>query len=106
MKKAATATNAQFRVRMVYGFKHNHEVVVLGTTLSGKVEKGMISHATLEHGTNIGEWKIKEVLNIDFINDQDHTDFIGLVLQCETTESYNLLQSLRVYGETLVIERK
>ena len=105
MKKSTAAnTISQFKVRMVYGFKTSHQVVVLGHIITGTAKEGMSAEVSLNQGVPIGEWKIKEILDIDFINDQENTDFIGLVLQCETVESYNLLQSLRVYGEVLSLK--
>lgn len=105
MKKSNTAaTPAHFKVTTVYGFKSSREVVVLGHLLRGDASSGTMARLLLNKTALLGEWPIKEVLDIDFINEQDKTDFIGLVLTCENMDSYNLLQSLRVYGEVLEIK--
>jgi hypothetical protein len=41
---------------------------------------------------------------MDFINDADNHKFLGLVLRCKNEQDFNLLKSLRVYDETLLIK--
>ncbi len=54
--------------------------------------------------TRIGGWLITEILKMDFINGSEDKNFIGLLVKCKDTEDFKLLQSLRVYEETIIVE--
>jgi hypothetical protein len=96
--------NTRFKVRIVYGFLEDLEVVILGKLLNkNKLKAGMEVHLILDNGTPEGNWAIKKVLQMDFINDTTEKDFIGLVVTCKNKESFELLKALRVYDEVLEI---
>ncbi len=95
---------ASFRVSVVYGFKIKLKIVVLGEVLNGRIDEGMKIKARLPHGTDVGEWEIIEILNMDFINGLENKNFIGLIVKCNNEADFKLLQSLRVYDEVIVVE--
>jgi hypothetical protein len=95
---------AEFRVSVVYGFKVKLKIVVLGEVLKGSIEEGMMLQARLSQGTAVGMWEIIEILKMDFINGLENKNFIGLILKCKDEKDFKLLQSLRVYDETVVVE--
>lgn len=103
-KKAKKVSAASFKVRVVYGFLNKLEIILLGDIISGKIEEGMHMKTILPHQTPVGSWKIKEVLKMDFINGNENQNFIGLVIHCKNEDDFKLLQSLRVYDETVVIQ--
>jgi hypothetical protein len=95
---------AAFRVSVVYGFKDKLEIVLLGEIIAGKVEASMSIFVRLSEGTALGKWEIGEILTMDFINGTENKNFIGLVVCCKDEQDFKLLQSLRVYDETLVVQ--
>lgn len=103
-KKNKSTPKALFKVRVVYGFLHKLKIVVLGEVLEGKVVEGMKLKAVFSHGSTIGSWDIIEILDMDFINNQAHENFIGLMLKCKDEADFKLLQSLRVYDEVVEVE--
>lgn len=94
----------QFKVRVVYGFLHKLKIVLLGDIRSGEVAAGMLVNVVLNKETILGSWSILEVLDMDFINDEENTNLVGLMLGCKDAKDYNLLKSLRVYNEVVCIE--
>ncbi len=104
-KKATTgAIAAKFQARVVYGFENKLEVVLLGNPLEGKIVKGMSAHVQIGQTSQVGNWEIVEIQKMDFINDSDDHNFLGLVIRCADAAAYKLLQSLRVYDEILCIQ--
>ncbi len=97
---------AEFHVRVVYGFLNKLKIVLLGEVLSGTIKDGMIVRISFKNGTVVGEWEILEVLHMDFINQQDNTNFKGLILRCKNKDDFKLLQELRVYEETITVISK
>lgn len=104
MAKKIKKKAARFKVRVVYGFLNKLEIVLLGDIQEGKIQDGQSIYAELPHNTRIGGWKIKEILNMDFINGSEDKNFVGLLVNCKDKEDFKLLQSLRVYEETIVVE--
>lgn len=100
---ASTATNSMFKARVVYGFLERLEVILLGNPIEGKIEKGMRAHAQIGNMAQEGNWEIVEIQRMDFINDADNHNFMGLVLRCTDTADFNLLKSLRVYDEIILV---
>ena len=96
--------NAAFRVSVVYGFKDKLQIVLLGEITEGKVEASMSIYVKLSEGTALGKWQIGEILAMDFINGSENNSFVGLALQCKDEQDFKLLQSLRVYDETLMVQ--
>jgi hypothetical protein len=92
---------AAYRVSVVYGFKSKLEIVLLGEIIKGHITKGMKINAKLTHGTPVGTWNVKEILNMDFINGLENNNFIGIVVECNSDSDFKLLQSLRVYDEII-----
>jgi hypothetical protein len=41
---------------------------------------------------------------MDFINGTENKNFVGLVITCINEQDFKLLQSLRVYDETLMVQ--
>jgi len=104
-KKAnASASVAKFQARVVYGFENKLEVVLLGNPIEGKIEKGMSAHVQIGQSAQVGNWEIVEIQKMDFINESEHHNFLGLVIRCADVSAYKLLQSLRVYDEILLIQ--
>ncbi|MCH2045627.1 MAG: hypothetical protein MK212_16040 [Saprospiraceae bacterium] len=103
MKKTKTKV-AKFKVRVVYGFLHKLKIVLLGDIMQGKLAEGMLVRLLLNDTTVVGSWPIIEVLNMDFINDEENENFVGLMLRCKDEDDYNLLKSLRVYDEVVSVE--
>lgn len=81
------------------------EIVILGDLISGNVQSGMVVEVILRRGTKIGHWEIKEVLNTDFINQYESDNFLGLVLNCADESDFELLKSLRIYDECILIKQ-
>lgn len=104
MAKKTKKKSSKFKVRVVYGFLNKLEIVLLGEIQQGKVKEGQVIHAELPHETRIGGWEIMEVLNMDFINGSEDKNFVGLLVKCKDKADFKLLQSLRVYEETIVVE--
>lgn len=99
MKKAA-----EFKVRFVYGFLKKLKIVLLGKVLKkGRISEGMQVQIVLNNGTHVGDWEIIEVLKMDFINELEDKDFIGLMLKCKSQEEFELLRVLRVYDEIVQV---
>jgi len=92
-----------FNVRVVYGFLHKLEIVLLGEVLDGEIEDDMVVQVRFEGGTVAGTWEIMEVLHMDFLNQKETSNFKGVMLRCKNEEDFKLLQSLRVYNETIYI---
>ncbi|MCP4440648.1 MAG: hypothetical protein GY810_17010 [Aureispira sp.] len=102
MKKAA-----QFKVRVVYGFLKKLEIVLLGQVLKkGRISEGMQVQIVLNNGTPVGDWAITEVLKMDFVNELEDRDFIGLMLKCKSRKEFELLRALRVYDEIVEVVPK
>ncbi len=95
---------AAFRVSVVYGFKDKLEIVLLGEILEGSVDAAMSIYVKLSEGTAVGKWRILEVLTMDFINGTENNNFIGLMVKCQDDNDFKLLQSLRVYDETVLVQ--
>jgi hypothetical protein len=95
---------AAFRVSVVYGFKDKLEIVLLGEILEGSVDAEMSIYVKLSEGTAVGKWRIVEVLTMDFINGTENINFIGLMVKCQDDNDFKLLQSLRVYDETVLVQ--
>lgn len=104
MAKKTKKKPARFKVRVVYGFLNKLEIVLLGEIQEGKVKSGQSIHAELPHNTRIGGWEIIEILNMDFINGSEDKNFVGILVNCKDKENFKLLQSLRVYEETIIVE--
>ncbi len=104
MKKKKT--EIKFVVSVTYGFLPKLKVVLLGEMLSGTVEDSMFVQVQLESGNIVGTWQIIEVLHTDFINQYENNNFKGLILKCKDEKDFKLLQSLRVYDETITIIKK
>ncbi len=100
----AAATPSKFKARVVYGFLEQLQVVLLGNPIEGEILKGMSAHVQIGSASRVGNWKIVEIQRMDFINDADNHNFMGLVLKCKDVEEFNLLKSLRVYDEILIVE--
>ena len=96
----------QFFIRVVYGFKKNLEIVILGELQSGTVKEGMHIQVKLESGNIVGSWKIIEVLHTSFINQYESPNFMGLVVKCNSISDFELLKSLRIYDEVVTILEK
>ena len=77
------------------------KIVVLGEVLEGTVDESMSVKARLSHGSDLGSWEILEVLHMDFINNLEHENFIGLIIKCKDEADFKLLQALRVYDEVV-----
>ena len=95
----------KFFAKVVYGFRSKLEIVILGDLISGNVQSGMVVEVILRRGTKIGNWEIKEVLNTDFINQYESNNFLGLVLNCADESDFELLKSLRIYDECILIKQ-
>ena len=95
---------ADFRVSVVYGFKNKLQIVLLGEITEGMVEASMSIYVRMSEGTAVGKWEISEILNMDFINGTENKNFIGLVVICKDEQEFKLLQSLRVYDETVMVQ--
>jgi len=95
---------AAFSVSVVYGFKDKLQMVLLGEIKEGNVEASMSIFVRLSEGTALGKWEIAEILAMDFINGSENANFVGLAVQCKDEQDFKLLQSLRVYDETLLIQ--
>jgi hypothetical protein len=108
MKKNTTPTAASvattFKSRIVYGFLERLEVILLGNPIEGKIEKGMHAHVKIGALAKEGNWEIVEIQRMDFINDADNHNFMGLVLRCLNEDDFNLLKSLRVYDEIILVD--
>ena len=108
MKKQNTTNSqsmtAEFKAQVVYGFLERLEVIILGATLKGNIEKGMRAHLRIGQTGREGNWEIVEIQHMDFINDIDGNDFQGLVVRCENVADFNLIKSLRLYHETILID--
>lgn len=104
-KKKKTARSV-YRVRVVYGFEKKLKIVLLGELESGKAEDGMRVQMALEGGSIVGDWEIVEVLHTTFINQYENPNFKGLMIKCKSLEEFELLQSLRVYDETVYLIEK
>jgi hypothetical protein len=98
------SAKASFRVSVVYGFKDKLQIVLLGEIVEGYVESSMSIYVRLSVGTAVGKWKITEILAMDFINGTENKNFVGLVITCINEQDFKLLQSLRVYDETLMVQ--
>lgn len=107
MKKASATTPAvsKFKARVVYGFLQRLEVILLGNPLEGYIETGMRGHIQIGDHSTVGDWEVVEIQRMDFINDADDHNFMGLVLKCKDINEFNLLKSLRVYDEVLVLQK-
>ncbi len=103
-KKNQSNKAAQFKVRVVYGFLKKLKIVVLGEVLEGEIKEAMSLRAKFPHGSAVGSWPIIEVLDMDFINNMENKDFIGLILKCKDEADFKLLQSLRVYDEIVEVD--
>jgi hypothetical protein len=101
---AAPAQATTFKARVVYGFLERLEVILLGNPIEGKIEKGMHAHVKIGALANEGNWEIIEIQRMDFINDADNHNFMGLVLRCLNEKDFNLLKSLRVYDEIILVD--
>jgi hypothetical protein len=99
-------TVTQYRVSVVYGFKNKLEIVLLGEIISGEISKGMKINVMLTHGTPVGNWTVKEILEMDFINGHENKNYIGIVVNCNNESDFKLLQSLRVYEETIELHKQ
>lgn len=108
MKKQNTTNiqlaNAEFKAQIVYGFLERLEVIILGSTVRGNIQTGMRAHLRIGDTQKEGNWEIVEIQHMDFINDIDSKDFKGIVLRCENTADFNLVKSLRLYHETILID--
>ncbi len=104
MNKTETNTTL-YRVSVVYGFKDKLEIVLLGEIFRGEVTKGMKIVTKLIHGTQVGNWVVKEILNTDFINGHESKNFIGIVVACNNESDFKLLRSLRVYDEIIELHK-
>lgn len=102
-KKNIPEQNALFKIRVVYGFLNKLKIVALGEVLEGRIEENMKLKARLSHGSSLGSWDIVEVLDMDFINNMENKNFIGLILKCKDENDFKLLQSLRVYDEVVEV---
>jgi hypothetical protein len=98
------SAKASFRVSVVYGFKDKLQIVLLGEIVEGYVESSMSIYVRLSVGTAVGKWNITEILAMDFINGTENKNFVGLVITCINEQDFKLLQSLRVYDETLMVQ--
>ena len=104
MAKKTKKKSSKFKVRVVYGFLDKLEIVLLGDIQQGKVKEGQLIYAEFSNETRIGGWPILEVLNMDFINGSEDKNFVGLLVRCKDKKDFKLLQSLRVYEETVIVE--
>lgn len=93
-----------FKARVVYGLLPKLEVILLGNPADGDINTGMTASLQVGTQSEIGHWEIVEIQRMDFINDADNHKFLGLVLRCKDEQDFNLLKSLRVYDETLLIK--
>lgn len=106
MAKKKAAAHSVYRVRVVYGFEKKLKIVLLGELESGKVKDGMSVQVALAGGSVVGDWEIIEVLHTSFINQFENPNFKGLMIKCKNLEEFELLQSLRVYDETIYLIEK
>ena len=107
MAKKKQQTEIKFAVKVSYGFLPKLKIVLLGEVLTkGNVEDGMLVQIRMPSGEPFGTWEIWEVLHMDFINQHENPNFKGLMLKCKSEEEFKLLQSLRVYDETITILKK
>lgn len=97
-------TTVEFKAQVVYGFLERLEVIILGSTTKGNIEKGMRAHLRIGETQREGNWEVVEIQHMDFINDIDNSEFKGIVLRCENTADFNLVKSLRLYNETILID--
>lgn len=98
----------KFKVRVFYGILEKLEIILLGEILSKKSIDATNASAeiSLDSGSVVGEWEIKEILHMSFINQYSNPNLKGLVLKCKSKEDFKLLESLRVYDETVKIVKK
>jgi hypothetical protein len=101
MAKKNKAILNTYKIRVVYGFKEKLKIVLLGELESGKVEDGMSIKVAFDSGSEVGQWKIIEVLHTSFINQHENPNFKGLIVKCKNLADFELLKTLRVYDEVI-----
>ena len=94
---------AEFQVHVVYGFIDKLKIVLLGETNGRLINENMHIRVQISDGVAMGTWKISNIMRMDFINGVDDNNFIGIEVECTDEDHFKLLQSLRVYEETIHI---
>ena len=102
-KAAAPHAKARFKVKVVYGFLSQLRIVLLGERLEGELQVGQAMQLKLSEQTDLGDWTVVEILNMDFINHLENPNFLGLVVECKDEAAFKLLQALRVYEEEVFL---